>query len=57
MLVLSRKAEETIEIDGGRIKVTLLSVRGDKVRLGVDAPRTIDVHRGEVANRIRAAEV
>lgn len=48
MLVLGRKANETIEIDGGRIRITVVDLRGDKVRLGIDAPKDVTVHRGEV---------
>lgn len=52
MLVLSRKKDECIEI-GSDIKITVVEVRGDKVRLGIDAPREIPVHRSEVAEAIR----
>lgn len=47
MLVLSRKANETVVIDGG-IKITVVAIRGDKVRLGFDAPRTTGIWRGEL---------
>ena len=47
MLVLSRKKGETIVVgDGIRIKV--VDVRGEKVRIGVDAPQEVTVHRAEV---------
>jgi len=52
MLVLSRKKNESIIIDG-KIKVTIIEIRGDKVRVGVEAPREIDVHREEVFNAIQ----
>jgi carbon storage regulator len=52
MLVLTRKPGEKIVIDGG-IVVTVLEVRGNKVRLGIDAPEDVSVHRGEVAQRIK----
>lgn len=54
MLVLSRFVDESVVIDGG-IVVTVLSIRGDKVRLGIDADRSISVHRQEVADRIERA--
>lgn len=53
MLVLQRHRDESIEIAGGKIKITVVDIRGDKVRLGIDAPREIDVHRSEVADAIR----
>lgn len=53
MLVLSRKKNETIVI-GDNIKVMVIEVRGDKVRLGVQAPRDVSVHRQEVYDAIQA---
>lgn len=53
MLVLSRKKDERIDIDGS-ITVTVVDIRGDKVRLGVDAPEAVAVHRREVSDAIRA---
>lgn len=47
MLVLSRKEGETICI-GDNIRITVLNVRGDKVRLAFDAPKDVAVHREEV---------
>ncbi len=47
MLVLSRKKDESIMI-GDEIEITIVDVRGDKVRLGITAPRSIDVHRKEI---------
>ncbi|MHA1592377.1 MAG: carbon storage regulator CsrA [Candidatus Heimdallarchaeaceae archaeon] len=52
MLVLGRKKDESIII-GDDIKVTIVDVRGDKVRLGIDAPRSISVHRKEVYEAIQ----
>jgi carbon storage regulator CsrA len=52
MLVLSRQRDETIVI-GDDIEVTVVDIRGDKVRLGVTAPGTISVHRKEVYDAIR----
>ncbi len=47
MLVLSRRAGEAIVI-GNDVTVTVLEVRGDQIRLGIDAPRSVSVHREEV---------
>jgi carbon storage regulator len=55
MLVLTRKPGEKIVVDGG-IVVTVLEVRGNKVRLGIEAPSDVTVHRGEVAQRIKEAQ-
>ena len=52
MLVLSRQRDQTIVI-GDSIRVTIVDVRGDKVRIGVDAPRDITVHREEVSEAIQ----
>lgn len=53
MLVLSRKTGESIKIAEGLIEVFVVQIRGDKVRLGVEAPKDIDVHRNEVFAAIR----
>lgn len=55
MLVLSRKKDETIVINGS-IKVTIVEIRGDKVRLGIEAPRDVVVHRQEVLAAIADAQ-
>ncbi len=47
MLVLSRKRNESIIISDN-IKITVLEMQGDKIRLGIDAPRGVSVHREEV---------
>jgi len=52
MLVLSRQRDETIMI-GDNIEVTVVDIRGDKVRLGINAPKEISVHRKEVYDAIR----
>ncbi|HRQ73095.1 MAG: carbon storage regulator CsrA [Phycisphaerales bacterium] len=52
MLVLSRQRDETIMI-GDVIEITVVDIRGDKVRLGITAPTTIAVHRKEVYEAIR----
>ena len=50
MLVLSRQKDESIIIGEGedKVEITIVDVRGDKVRLGIDAPRRISVHRKEI---------
>ncbi len=53
MLVLSRQRDETIMI-GDEIEITVVDIRGDKVRLGINAPRSIQVHRKEVYEAIRS---
>lgn len=53
MLVLSRKRNESILIDGD-IKVVVLGIRGDKVRLGITAPRSIPVVRKEITDVMAA---
>lgn len=55
MLVLTRKFQESIKI-GDEITVTVVSIRGDKVKLGIDAPRNIPVHRQEVLDIINEAK-
>lgn len=47
MLVLSRKKNESIVIDDN-IVITVVEIRGDKVRLGIQAPKEVPVHRSEV---------
>jgi carbon storage regulator len=53
MLVLSRKREESIRI-GDEIVITIVDIRGDKVRLGIEAPKDVGVHRQEVYEAIKA---
>ena len=52
MLVLSRKRNEQIVI-GDNIVITVVDIRGDKVRLGIEAPRDVPVHRKEVYEAIQ----
>lgn len=54
MLVLSRKVGESIVI-GDEITVSILEIRGDLIRVGINAPRSIKVHRQEVFEAIEAA--
>lgn len=51
MLVLSRKRDESIIIGDG-VRITVVDIRGDKVRLGIDAPKEVAVHRAEVYRAI-----
>lgn len=55
MLVLSRKRDEDVVIVVGDLEIVIktIGVIGDKVRLGIDAPRHVAVHRREVLERIR----
>ncbi|MCH2180449.1 MAG: carbon storage regulator CsrA [Mariniblastus sp.] len=52
MLVLSRHRDQSIMI-GDNIVITVVDVRGDKVRLGIDAPQEVPVHRQEVYEAIK----
>jgi carbon storage regulator len=56
MLVLSRKKNESIVINND-ITIVVVEIRGDKVRLGVEAPKEIPVHRREVYDAIRRNEM
>jgi len=55
MLVLSRNKDESIIIGDGenKVEVCIVNVRGDKVRLGITAPRSIPVHRSEIYEAIQ----
>ena len=55
MLILSRKKDERIVIDDD-IVITVVDIRGDKVRLGVEAPQSVPVHRQEVWDAIKRKE-
>ncbi len=55
MLVLSRKKNESIVINDD-ITIVVVEIRGDKVRLGVEAPKEVPVHRREVFDAIRRNE-
>jgi carbon storage regulator len=55
MLVLSRKKNESIVINND-ITVTVVEIRGDKVRLGIVAPKEVPVHRQEVYNAIHGKD-
>lgn len=53
MLVLTRRAGESIVV-GNDVTVTVLEVRGDQIRLGIDAPRNVPIHREEVYVQVQA---
>ena len=52
MLILTRRTNETLMI-GDDIKITVLNVKGNQVRIGIDAPNDIAVHREEIYERIQ----
>jgi carbon storage regulator len=55
MLVLSRKKNESIRIGDG-ITITIVSVQGGKVRIGIEAPQNVVVHRQEVYEAVQAEQ-
>jgi carbon storage regulator len=56
MLILTRRVGETVVI-GNDVTVTVLGVKGNQVRLGVNAPREVAVHREEIFERIKREQV
>jgi len=52
MLVLTRKTKETIRI-GDQIEVSVLAIEGDQVKLGIQAPKSIEIHRKEIYEAIQ----
>lgn len=56
MLVLSRKLNEALVINGS-IEVTVLEIRNGRVRLGIDAPKQVSIHREEVQRRVNAEQI
>lgn len=52
MLILTRKTSETIQI-GEDIEVSILNVDGDQVKIGIQAPRSVDIHRKEIFEAIQ----
>lgn len=52
MLILTRKVGETLMI-GDEVEVTILSLKGNQVRIGVNAPKDVPVHREEIYDRIK----
>ena len=56
MLILTRRVGETLMI-GDEVTVTVLGVKGNQVRIGVNAPRDVSVHREEIYDRIKRENV
>lgn len=56
MLVLARKVGQSVVI-GDSIEILVIEVRGDQVRLGIEAPKSIPVHRKELLEQIRAENI
>lgn len=56
MLILTRRLGETLVI-GDDVKVTVLGIKGHQVRVGIEAPRTVEVHREEIFERIKSEKV
>lgn len=54
MLILSRHVDESIMI-GNSIKITVVAIRGDKIRIGIEAPTEVSVYRQEVYDAIQRA--
>lgn len=55
MLILTRRVGEAVMI-GEEVTVTVLGVKGNQVRIGVDAPKTVSVHREEIFDRIKGEQ-
>lgn len=53
MLILSRRIGETLLIDGETIKIIILEVRGNQVRIGIQAPKSTSINREEIYLRIQ----
>ena len=53
MLVLTRTSSQSLIIGNGEITLTVLEIRGNQVRVGIDAPKRISVHREEIYQRIQ----
>lgn len=55
MLILTRRIQESLKI-GDDVTITVLSIKGNQVRIGIDAPRDVEVHREEIYHRVKNAE-
>lgn len=53
MLILNRKINETIIIGDNEIRVTVLEIRGNQVKIGIEAPRDVPVHRQEIYDKAK----
>ena len=56
MLILTRRIGETLMI-GDDVSITVIGVKGNQVRIGIDAPRDVAVHREEIFNRIKSDQL
>ena len=56
MLILTRRVGETLMV-GDDVKITVLGIKGNQVRIGVDAPKDIAVHREEIYQRIQDEKI
>ena len=56
MLVLTRSVGERLIINNGEIKLNVLEIKGNQVRIGIEAPKHVAVHREEIFNRIKEEE-
>ncbi len=56
MLALSRKCNESIMIGNG-IEITILDIKGDQVKIGINAPKSVPIYRKEIYKQIQAANV
>jgi len=56
MLVLSRKIRQTVCVNNN-IKITVIEICGDRVRLGIEAPREVSIHRQEIAEAIAVKKI
>ncbi len=56
MLVLTRTVGERLIINNGEIKLSVLEVKGSQVRIGIDAPKNVAIHREEIFERIKKGE-
>ncbi|MEK6455602.1 carbon storage regulator CsrA [Caldifermentibacillus hisashii] len=52
MLILARKKGEAIQI-GNEIEITIISIQGDQVKIGIEAPKTVEVYRKEIYEQIQ----
>lgn len=52
MLVITRKVDEGIQV-GDNIRITVVEIKGHSVKLGIEAPRDVPIHRDEIAQKIR----
>jgi carbon storage regulator len=56
VLILTRRTGETLNI-GDNIQVTVLGIKGNQVRIGIDAPKDVPVHREEIYEKIKHEEI